>query len=194
LLQRRVRKATLDRAIVEASNSLGYFDVKKKQREVIVAFVEGKDVFVALPTGSGKSLCYAIMPVLFDILRTVDVGPIPHPSILLVISPLISLMQDQISAFQRKGLSATIVNEKSRIPDHVLKGEHQLVYLSPESILLNSDFRSVLMSYVYRENVIGIAVDEAHCIHEWSCFRQEYANIGYIRSLLKPEVKFMALT
>ena len=87
--------------------SLGYTGLRQKQESALEAFVSGRDVFVSLPTGSGKSLCYGLLPGVFDTLRKVE-----KASITIVVSPLISLMKDQTTAFNQIGVSSVCVSDK----------------------------------------------------------------------------------
>ena len=90
--------------IRDAASSFGYRSLKNEQTR---AFIGGKDVFVSLPTGYGKSLCFALLPRVFDMMRGVD-----KASIAIIISPLISLMQDQVTNFTQKGISSVCVSDK----------------------------------------------------------------------------------
>ena len=89
------------------------FSITDNQREIIFNFIRGKDVFVSLPTGAGKSLCFAVLPYLFDLLksRLSSVGELAaeERSIVVVVSPLISLMKDQVAKFSERGLACTFV-------------------------------------------------------------------------------------
>ena len=85
-------------SVTYATTYLGYTKLKPQQEEIITEYVLGKDVFVSLPTGFGKSICYGCLPIVFDILRGLD-----EKSIALIITPLISLMTDQVSSFTSKG-------------------------------------------------------------------------------------------
>ena len=96
---------TYDRALVLSAARLGIPSFKEEQEKAISSFISGRDVFVSLPTGYGKSACFGCLPVMFDCLRRVPDGT----SIVLVISPLKSLMKDQVESFCRKGLSAVFV-------------------------------------------------------------------------------------
>ena len=84
---------TKKEAAISAARRLGYRNFKHEQMKVVLGFLSGRDVFVSLPTGYGKSLCYACLPWTFDIIGNGE------PSIVLVISPLLSLMQDQVTSF-----------------------------------------------------------------------------------------------
>ena len=94
-------------AIVEAGKTLGY-ELRAKQLEVVFKFVRGQDVFVSLPTGSGKSLCYSVLLWTFDRLRK---RRKPN-SLVIVVSPLVALMKDQVASLTRKGLSAVYATNK----------------------------------------------------------------------------------
>ena len=118
-------QTAISSSVDTATRILGYCSLKDKQKEAIVAFLSGKDVFVALPTGYGKSLSYGCLPGAFDILRKTE-----KKSIAIVISPLISLMNDQVSSFSSKGVSAAFINETSddEMKLGVLAGDYQLVF------------------------------------------------------------------
>jgi ATP-dependent DNA helicase RecQ len=179
-------------AAYKAANIIGYTSIREEQEEAVVEFVRGKDVFISLPTGSGKSLCYILLPLVFDQLR-----PSPHHCIIIVVSPLHSLMEDQVRKLSKKGIKCTyVVNYQSQvIKGQILNGAFQLVFMSPEVLLRELTFREMLRSKVYTENLIGVAIDEAHCVEKWGTeFRTEFDNISEIRSLVPKNTRFMALT
>ena len=91
----------LDGIIVKAAGSLGY-TLKPEQKQALLKFVGGQDVFVSLPTVFGKSLCYILLPRIFDLLRGVE-----NKCIVIVVSPLIALMKNQVASITKTGLSAT---------------------------------------------------------------------------------------
>ena len=93
---------------MDAASSLGYAHLREQQKDAILTFLEGNDVFMALPTGYGKSLCYGCLPGAFDRLRRSKAK-----SIVVVISPLVALMKDQVNNFASKGLSAGYVSKDS---------------------------------------------------------------------------------
>lgn len=107
-------------------------------------------------------------------------------------------MVDQHAKFTARGLKTEYVGESqfnSTAEDRILKGEVQLVYISPESLLTNVKFRKMLLSTPYRENLVALVVDEAHCVRTWGdSFRIAFAEIGTLRSLISSHVKVMALT
>ncbi|MGZ5545343.1 MAG: DNA helicase RecQ [Limisphaerales bacterium] len=160
----------------------GFSSFRPLQQEIITDVLTGKDVFALLPTGGGKSLCFHL-PALI------------RPGLVLVISPLIALMKDQVDALQAAGVPATFLNSsldasESRERLHKLrKGEFRLLYVAPERVMLDGFLRDL-----QEWNVNLIAIDEAHCISEWGHdFRPEYRKLAQLRDLF-PKVPFLALT
>ncbi|WP_068711400.1 ATP-dependent DNA helicase RecQ [Vibrio tritonius] len=160
----------------------GYQTFRVGQKEVIEAAVAGQDSLVIMPTGGGKSLCYQIPALVRE-------------GLTLVISPLISLMKDQVDQLKVNGVAAECVNSTmSRealisVYNRIHTGHLKLLYVSPERVLTN-DFIERLQSI----NLSMIAVDEAHCISQWGHdFRPEYAALGQLKRLF-PQVPMMALT
>ena len=133
----------LDSKITSAFVRLGYKSPTDDQRVAITEFVKGRDVFVGLPTGSGKSLCFAALPVVFDECRASRVQQ--GRSIVITVSPLSALMQDQVSTFQNRGLKcAHLGQDSSASKAAVVAGDYQLVYLSPENRLQDTEIRDML--------------------------------------------------
>ena len=95
-LSKDVEKSELDGLVRKAAESMGYVSVKDEQLGAVLAFLQGRDVFVSMPTGSGKSLCFVLIPCVVDLLRTYLGIPYNHRSMMIVVSPLISLMMDQV--------------------------------------------------------------------------------------------------
>jgi ATP-dependent DNA helicase RecQ len=148
----------------------GFSSFKPNQEAIIKAVLAGTDVFAALPTGGGKSLCYQLPSLVFE-------------GITLVVSPLISLMKDQVDAARGKGLAADFLNssqdeEEARgVWRGLFGGGVKLLYVSPER-LGSEEFRAALGKI----GVSFIAVDEAHCISEWGHeFRPDYRTLGTLR-------------
>ena len=142
------------------------------QRSVIFNFVRGNDVFVSLPTGSGKSLCYTVLPYMFDFLKAQisTASTVVHSSIVIVVSPLMSLMKDQVAKYSGSGLACAFVGEEQRdenVKEAVVRGQFQLLYMSPESLLCVLRWREMFLSSTYQSNLVAVVVDEAHCVREW---------------------------
>ena len=154
----------INEVLFTAAITLGYETLKPQQTAVIKAFVSGRDVFAALPTGYKKSVCFTVLPLVFDKLRG------SPGSIVLCVSPLTLLMLDQRSKFSPRGLSVEFVGEaqeSSEAMNEVKKGKVQLVYTSPESLISIHHCRSMLSSDVYRQNLVAFVVDKAHCVKKW---------------------------
>ena len=97
----------LDIVMEEATATLGYHSLKEEQKKAVKVFVGGKDVFVSLPTGYGKSLCYALLPLIFDKRRKA----VERRSIVMIVSPLIAVMKDQSTKFVEKGVTAVYISD-----------------------------------------------------------------------------------
>ena len=131
-------------------------------------FVGGRDVFVSVPTGSGKSICYACTLLVFDKLREHDnSGTTSGHCITAIVSPLTALMQDQTAKFESRGLKVAYLGGEEDKIDSVMEGNVQLLYFSPECILSHSHWRDMLMTPCYQNNLICLAVDEAHLVEKW---------------------------
>jgi ATP-dependent DNA helicase RecQ len=160
----------------------GFTSFRPLQREIIEDSLSGRDVFALLPTGGGKSLCFQL-PALVQ------------PGLTLVVSPLISLMKDQVDALRASGVAATYLNssvpagENAERLRQVREGGYRLLYVAPERLLM-PEFLSLLQSC----KVSLLAIDEAHCISEWGHdFRPEYRQLASLRSVF-PGVPIMAVT
>jgi ATP-dependent DNA helicase RecQ len=164
------------------SNVFGYSGFRPGQQAIIEDLVAGRDAFVLMPTGGGKSLCYQI--------------PAMHrPGVGIVVSPLIALMKDQVDALQANGVSAAFYNSSlgSTAAREVLARLHahelDLLYISPER-LTSGGFLERLADI----DIALFAIDEAHCVSQWGHdFRREYAQLGVLRQQF-PAVPMVALT
>ena len=119
-------------------------------------------VFVALPTGYGKSLCYSCLPYVFDLIMCKE-----KQSIVVVVSPLVALMKDQVDSCTAKGLSAAYVSAEpgnENMNQGVLEGRYQLVFLSPEALFFSRRWREMLREEPYCSNLVAFVIGEAHCI------------------------------
>ena len=153
--------------VVKAASSLGY-SLKPEQEQAILAFMSGNDVFIALPTGYGKSLCFALLPRAFDMFRGVQ-----NQSVVMVVSPLVALMRDQVASFASKGIAAACISDEDHSHSTKMtrrgmkRGDFQLVFVSPEALFATLEWRKMLCTDLYRTNLVGFIVDEAHCVKKW---------------------------
>ena len=152
----------MDAAFADFSKFIGY-ELKKEQTEAISSVLSGSDVLVVLPTSFGKSMIYQALPWL-----SVYIGQRTSP-IVLVISPLVALMKNQVVLMKRKGINAAFIGEEQQdqqVISAIRAGDIPLVYGSPEAIL-SASWRSMLVCKIWTERIIAVAIDEAHCIVEW---------------------------
>jgi ATP-dependent DNA helicase RecQ len=151
-------------AVLKAAEQLSFSPLKLEQKICIEEFIKGRDVFVILPTGFGKTVCYACAPLAYDIYHK---KPKEEQSILIVISPLTSLIKDQVSNLNKHYISAGYIDAESNcdMREAVLKGRYRIVLMSPE--MLMGKWRSLLMNPVYQKQLIGLIIDEAHCVIKW---------------------------
>jgi ATP-dependent DNA helicase RecQ len=160
----------------------GYSSFRDSQEDIIEAVLNKRDVVTILPTGGGKSLCYQVPGLILE-------------GVCLVISPLISLMNDQTEQLRNKGIKALTIKSKATTDeivslfDNLKFGKYKFLYLSPER--LQSD---LVIQKIKEININLIAVDEAHCISEWGHdFRPSYRLIYKVRDVL-PNINMIALT
>ena len=162
----------------------GFREFREPQGEVISEILNGQDVFVLMPTGGGKSLCYQLPAILRD-------------GVTVVVSPLVALMKDQVDALVARGLSATLINstistaEQQQRIRRMRAGEFKLVYIAPER------FRSRSFLQALGQITIGLfAIDEAHCISQWGHdFRPDYFRLGSVlEELGRPQVAAFTAT
>ncbi|UQY43908.1 ATP-dependent DNA helicase RecQ [Erwinia sp. PK3-005] len=163
-------------------DTFGYQQFRPGQQTIIQASLSGRDCLVVMPTGGGKSLCYQIPALLRD-------------GLTLVVSPLISLMKDQVDQLLANGVAAACLNssqtreEQQKVMAGCRSGEVRLLYIAPERLMMDN----FLDSLTYW-NPAMLAVDEAHCISQWGHdFRPEYGALGQLRQRF-PALPVMALT
>ena len=155
-----------DAAVKKACQVFGVEKLFPEQFKALKAFVDRNDVFLNLPTGFGKSLVFQMAPIVHAELSETHDGFSANP-IVVVISPLVSLMEDQVNSLRKLGISAGSIGEDQVLNRKIEHGECSVVFSSPESLLGNGRWRNMLSSDAYKENLIGIVVDEAHCISHW---------------------------
>ncbi|MCJ8007807.1 DNA helicase RecQ [Lederbergia wuyishanensis] len=173
----------LNKAKTVLQTYFGYDHFRDGQEDIIQKVSGGKDTLAIMPTGGGKSLCYQIPAMLF-------------PGITIVISPLISLMKDQVDALEKTGIPSTYINStlpngeiNERLND-IYNGNYKLVYIAPERLEVPSFLR--LLKEIH---ISLLAIDEAHCISQWGHdFRPSYLQIKNLISQIKPKPVVLALT
>jgi len=159
----------------------GYSKFRPQQEEIIANVLAKKDTLVLMPTGGGKSICFQIPALLFD-------------GVAIVISPLISLMKDQVESLRANGISAAYYNssldpiEERQVVNDAIDGEIKLLYVSPEKLF------TITNTWLKDVKVSMFAVDEAHCVSMWGHdFRPEYTQLSNVRKQFS-SVPFIALT
>jgi len=176
------RESSIKPALNILRETFGYDSFRPNQQEIISDLIEGRDSFVLMPTGGGKSLCFQI-PAL------------ARSGVAIVVSPLISLMKDQVDALKANGVAVEFYNSslKSQEARQVLAKLHaheiDLLYIAPER-LMSEDF----MDRLSEIDISLFAIDEAHCVSQWGHdFRPEYQKLGALRSRF-PKIPLIALT
>ncbi|MBX3101861.1 MAG: DNA helicase RecQ [Bacteroidetes bacterium] len=161
----------------------GYDAFRGKQEDVVHALLSGRDAFVIMPTGAGKSLCYQLPAIMM-------------PGTALVVSPLIALMKNQVDQMRSLGIDAGFLNssmskgEYEAVQQRAVSGELKLLYVAPETLA-----RAEFLEFLHSVTISFVAVDEAHCISEWGHdFRPEYRKIRPILNQVNPGIPVVALT
>ena len=178
-------EAALDALEPRVREVFGIEALRPMQREAVEANLHGRDLLLVLPTGGGKSLCY-------------QAPALVRPGLTLVVSPLISLMKDQVDGLTQNGVAAAMLasnqdaDERGAAMDALRGGRLDLLYVSPERL-----FSAGFLELVARgcaAPLVAVAIDEAHCISQWGHdFRPEYRKLGELRAAL-PGVPLHAFT
>ncbi|MBX9913330.1 MAG: DNA helicase RecQ [Pseudomonadaceae bacterium] len=160
----------------------GYDQFRGRQQAIIERVAAGGDALVLMPTGGGKSLCFQVPALLRD-------------GLAVVVSPLIALMDDQVSTLDELGVAAAALNstlstaEQREIADKIRRGEIKMLYLAPERLV-----QSRMLAFLQSLEIALFAIDEAHCVSQWGHdFRPEYLQLGQLAELF-PNVPRIALT
>ncbi len=163
-------------------NTFGFHSFRPLQERIISELIAGKDQFVLMPTGGGKSLCYQIPAMV-------------RPGVGIVVSPLISLMQDQVEQLKGNGVAAEFYNsslgdhEARRILSDLHQGALDLLYIAPERLMTES-----FLTRLKEIEISLFAIDETHCVSQWGHdFRPEYLGLGALRQHF-PDIPLIALT
>ena len=171
----------MDKAQQILKSVYGYDSFRPLQKDIIDHVVSGHDALVLMPTGGGKSVCYQIPALMLE-------------GVAIVVSPLISLMKDQVDALQANGIAAEAMNSNNDeyanriIRERCLRGEIKILYISPERLMGEISW---LQQYVH---VSMFAIDEAHCVSQWGHdFRPEYMQLGTLKDSF-PHIPILALT
>ncbi len=171
-----------DKALNILNSIFGYNEFRHSQKDIIQQLLQGNDAVVLMPTGGGKSLCYQIPAIL-------------RPGVGIIISPLIALMQDQVSALQQLGVKAAYLNSTldaataREIEQQLVSGELDLLYVAPERLMTES-----FLQRLDRSPLALFAIDEAHCVSQWGHdFRPEYIQLSILHQRY-PDIPRIALT
>jgi ATP-dependent DNA helicase RecQ len=164
----------------------GWPDFRPGQRPVVEALLAGRDCLAVLPTGAGKSLCFQLPPLV-------------RGGLVVVISPLVALMQDQVNQLRQRGIDAACLHgglapgERRRLQESLADNRLRLLYLAPERLQAEAT-RQLLDDAIASGSLVALAVDEAHCISAWGHdFRPDYRRLGQLRALC-PGVPLVALS
>ena len=177
-----ISKTDQDQLLSLLKDKFGHQSFRFDQEQIIHSVIQGNDTLAIMPTGGGKSVCYQI-PALY------------LKGITIVISPLISLMHDQVLNLEQNGIKGCFLNssqsyeEKEQARSLLLSGEAKVLYISPEGLLAG-----VLNSLLGELEISLIAIDEAHCVSQWGHeFRNDYMQLGILKEKF-PETPILALT
>ncbi len=177
---------TFDSLEAALKHYFGYSQFRPKQRQIVEEALNNRDLLIIMPTGGGKSLCFQLPALL-------------KSGLMVVVSPLIALMQDQVDGLLENGIGATFLNSTLSFAEvrsreqAILKGKIKLLYVAPEK-LLSENFSQFLDFVQQKIGISGFAIDEAHCVSEWGHdFRPEYRELRQLRQRY-PQVPMLALT
>lgn len=169
----------MEKSIEVLNKYYGYKAFREGQKEIIEEILKGKDVLAIMPTGAGKSICYQVPALIFE-------------GMTLVISPLISLMKDQVDSLVSLGIEADFINstlDKNEYEETLYKiknNQCKILYIAPER-LDSIEFLNIVSNL----NISQVAIDEAHCVSSWGHdFRVSYRKIASFINNVKPKVGY----
>jgi ATP-dependent DNA helicase RecQ len=178
-----VSQETTDLLKEKLKETFGYSQFRGEQEDIIKNTLAGKNTFVIMPTGAGKSLCYQLPAIATE-------------GTAIVISPLIALMKNQVDQMNAFGINAQFLNsslnkaEMTKVKNDVISGQVKLLYIAPESLTKEDN-----LAFLKQAKISFVAIDEAHCISEWGHdFRPEYRRIRSIVESLDSTLPIIALT
>ena len=173
----------LEQARRALKDTFGYDAFRPGQEDVVAAILSGRDVMAVMPTGAGKSLCYQIPALVL-------------PGVTLVISPLISLMRDQVNALLQNGVRAAYLNSTLTQRQHMLaldnarRGVYKIIYVAPERLMTEA-----FQSFAAQARIAQVVIDEAHCVSQWGQdFRPGYLQIAPFIAALTARPRVSAFT
>ena len=174
---------TIDSLKEQLKKTFGFSQFRGEQEAIILNTIQGKNSFVLMPTGAGKSLCYQLPAIVME-------------GTAIVISPLIALMKNQVDQMVAFGINAQFLNssltraEINRVKAEVISGAVKLLYIAPESLNKQEN-----LNFLKQAKISFVAIDEAHCISEWGHdFRPEYRKIRTIIESIDEKMPIIALT
>ncbi|KAK9977185.1 hypothetical protein ABG768_019006 [Culter alburnus] len=138
-----------------------FFKLKPEHEECLINILNGGDVVALLLNGFGKSLIYQLLPLVSEKLGRPKAGK----AIVVIVSPLVALMEDQVKEAEKLGLCAAQLGVHN--DQDIMVGYYSLIFGSPESWILNPKWRAMLASTLYQDNLVAMVVDEAHVAYKW---------------------------
>ncbi len=160
----------MEEALSYAASKLGVSALNEQQKKAVKAIVNGSDVFVCLPTGFGKSLCFQSVPFVKDyLLSDSSTETVADSHLAIVVEPTAAIMREQVAKLSAKGICAAFINHEQSdvgVKRSVVEGKMKFVYISPKSLAMPK-YRDILLTARYQKNLSVFAIDEVHCMLTW---------------------------